>query len=221
MIRPMRHMRRLLAFAVLGAFAVSGTALANHLDPQKKITPADQARARAMLVKKADFGLGVQAIPNAAEPHVTCRGMDQSDLILTGEAQAPSFVRSGSAVSSTAEVYRTVRDSRVGWARFTGAAGARCLEEVQRREYAKQGFTLQSFRKLNFPRIGQATVAFRVILSGESQGVTVPFTLDLVALLHSRAQAGLVFGSLAAPARAEEVRLARLVAKRMATAMRG
>jgi hypothetical protein len=40
--------------------------------------------------------------------------------------------------------------------------------------------------------------------------------------MHSRAHASVVVGSaLVAPTRAEELRLGRVVAKRMATAMRG
>jgi len=219
-IRTMRTMRSLLALGSIVTLVASSTALASHLDPQKKMTAADQARVRAMLFKKADFGPGVRTQPNAAASHVTCRGLDQSDLTLTGEAESPTFIRGVSVFSSLAQVYRTLKESKEGWRRSTGAA-AKCLEDVLRREYAKQGLSLQSFRKRAFPRVGQGTVAFRAVLSGESQGLTVLFTLDVVGLLYSRAQVALVFGSLSPPTKAEEVRLARLVAGRMAKAMRG
>jgi hypothetical protein len=216
----MRTMCRLLAAVVLGVLVASGTAAANHLDPQKKIKPADQARARAMLLKKADLGPGVVSQTNGSEPHVNCTGVDLSDLIVTGEARSPTFARGVTLFTATAEIYRTVADSSASWRQTTGAAWTTCLREVWGTEYAKQGFTLQSLSKLAFPRVGLKTVAFRILLSGEVQGLTVPFTLDVVVLMQSRAQVALIFGSVAAPAKAEELRLVRLTAKRMATAMR-
>ncbi|MGH3137419.1 MAG: hypothetical protein ACRDPV_13110 [Gaiellaceae bacterium] len=214
-------MRRLLVFGLLLALLPVGTALASHLDPQKKIRPADQARARAMLFKKADFGSGVRTQPNAADAHVTCRGVSQSDLTVTGEAESPTFIGGVTAFSSSAQVYRTLADSNGGWRRSTGAGAAKCLELVLSREYSKQGLTLQSFRKRAFPRVGHGSVAFRVVLSGESQGVTVSFTLDVIGLLYSRAQVALAVVSLSPPTKPEEVRLARIVAGRMAKAMGG
>lgn len=216
-MRPVRH---LAVLGLLLALLPVGTALANHLDPQKKIRPADQARARAMLFKQADFGSGVQTQPNAASPHVTCKGVNQSDLAVSGEAESPTFVGGVTLFTSSAQVYQTLADSNTGWRRSTGRAAARCLEMVLRREYSKQGLTLQSFRKRAFPHVGQGSVAFRVVLSGESQGVTVSFTLDVIGLLYSRAQVALGVASLAPPPKAEEVRLARIVAGRMAKAMR-
>jgi hypothetical protein len=214
-------MRRLLVLGSMIALVASSAALASHLDPQKKITAADQARARAMLFKKADFGPGVRTQPNAADPHLTCGGLGQSDLTLTGEADSPTFIAGVTVFGSSAAVYRTLADSIRGWGRSTRAAAAKCLEEVLGREYSKQGLTLRSFRKRAFPRIGQGIVAFRVVLSGESQGVTVPFTHDVFGLSYSRAQVAVLVGSLSPPAKAEEVRLARIVAGRMAKAMRG
>jgi hypothetical protein len=60
------------------------------------------------------------------------------------------------------------------------------------------------------------------VLSGESQSVTVKVVIDLVVLMHSRAQVPLFFGSALVPVpRADQLRLARLTASRMAKAMRG
>jgi len=51
---------------------------------------------------------------------------------------------------------------------------------------------------------------------------TVPVYVDIVALLRSRGQATVIVGSaVVPPQKAEELRLARIVARRMATAMRG
>jgi len=75
-------------------------------------------------------------------------------------------------------------------------------------------------RRVAFPRVSSRTVAYRLKLSAESQGVTIPFEFDLVVLMHSRAHVNLFFGSgLVAVPREDEVRLARLTASRMAKAM--
>ena len=70
--------------------------------------------------------------------------------------------------------------------------------------------------------MSQQTVAYRIALSASVQGQEVPLYVDLVVLMQSRAHVALYFGSGLAPAaRAEELRLARLAAGRMAKAMRG
>ena len=77
-------------------------------------------------------------------------------------------------------------------------------------------------RKIAFPRVATRTVAFRMKLSASTPQGEVPMTVDLVALMHSRAHASIVVGSaLVPPERAEELRIAGIVAKRMKAAMRG
>jgi hypothetical protein len=90
------------------------------------------------------------------------------------------------------------------------------------REFAKRGARLVSLEKTAFPRLAQQTAVFRATLSATTPQGTLTVYVDLVALMHSRAHASVVVGSaLVAPTRAEELRLGRVVAKRMATAMRG
>lgn len=217
----MRIVQRLLAVVLLVLFAASGTALADHLDPKKRLTSADQKRAKAMLLRNADLpGYGRQPIYSYA--HVTCRSLDDSDLTLTGEARTPQWVLGPTTVSGESQVYESESDANASWKRFTSPAGFRCLELELRREYKQQGVTLLSFRKIAFPRMSQRTAAYRVTLSGQVQGQTIRVEGDLIALAHSRAHVGLVFGSaLVSPDRATEASLTRIVARRMATAMRG
>jgi hypothetical protein len=214
-------MLRALAATLVVALAAAAGAAADHLDPGKRLAPADQRRARAMLLRAADFGPGTQVQQNAARPHTTCKGLDQSDLVLTGEARSSSFVDGPTIYLSSAAVYRTVADSRSGWRRSQTPPALACLRAMYRSEYAKQGLTLQSFRRHSFPRIAQDAIAFRALLTGEVQGTTVPIAIDLVVLRHTRAQVALAFASMSPPTRAEEARFARLTARRMAAAMRG
>jgi hypothetical protein len=217
----MSRVRRLLALALIVALAATGAALAARGDPQERITPRDQGRAKAMLVTAADVP-GFRPGPAGAGGDFYCKALDESDLTLTGQAEGRQFALGVVFVGSSSQLYESVADAHASWRRNTSAAGVRCGTTLLRREFARGGARLVSLRKLAFPRVSQRTAAYRARLSvTTSQGV-VPLYIDLVGLMHTRAQATVVVGSaLVAPARAEELRLARLVAKRMATAMRG
>jgi hypothetical protein len=225
----MRSMGRLFVAGMLLVLVAAGGALAaelnpaNHLDPKRNIRPADQARAQAMVMKKGDVGPGYVVVPSGVDNQgFHCRGFDESDLTLTGKAKSPAFTRGLVALSSAAQVFVSVADANASWRRGTSATGKRCLAETIRRGFAQQGIRLQSMRNLAFPRLSQQTVAYRLVLSVQSANGEVPVIADLVVLLHSRAYVGLFFISGLSPiAKAEEERLARLTARRMATAMRG
>lgn len=211
--------RRTLAIALVLALAVAGAALAARGDPQKRITRADQARAKAMVLRKADFGSGFMTAPSpSGQGDVYCKALDESDLTITGEAQSPSFVGAVASTSSLSRVYESVADSNASWRRGTSKAGERCLRVVFSKTAAAQGGRLTSLERLRFPKVAQRTSAYRLVI--EAQGLRG--FLDVVALKQSRAQVGLLFVSALNPTpRGEEVRLARIVARRMKTAMRG
>lgn len=209
-----------LAAAVLLALVVAGTALGARGDPQRQINRADQARAKAMLLKKADLppGFKASAPDPGSDTDAYCKALDESDLTLTGEANSPQFEKPPFLVSSTSQVYETAADASASWRRGTSAAGFRCLRRVFAQEFAKQGGTLRSFKQIAFPRVGQRSVAFRIEV--RSQGVPVFF--ELIVMQHRRAHVGLGLLSALAPIpRSEQVRIARVLAGRAATALRG
>jgi len=73
--------KRLVVGSLVVTLVLSGAALAGRGDPEKKITRADQARAKAMLLRKADFAPGVKATPPSRdESDFYCEALDQSDL---------------------------------------------------------------------------------------------------------------------------------------------
>jgi hypothetical protein len=217
--------RRLLAVFVLLVFlAAAGSVSASHQDPQKRLTPADNVRARAMLLTRADLPPGFQAQRGSSDdPHVACApSVSESDLTLTGEADGKQFALGPVFISSAAQVYRSTADANASWKRATSAAGVGCATSVLRREFAKQQIRLVSLRPIAFPRVAQRTVAYRVRLSADTAQGAVEVFLDVVALLHGRAHASIVVGTpLVPPQRVDELRFARLVAGRMAAAMRG
>ena len=212
-------MPRLLALALLVALVGAGAALAARGDPHKRITPADQARAKAMLLRTSDFSPAFRVGPvSSGSGDFYCAALDESDLTLTGEAESPSFAGGTEFVASTAYVYETRADANASWRQGTNAAGQKCLRDGLHREVRGTSVKLVSFRKLAFPRFAQRSVVYRAV--ADQQGVRI--YLDLVALQHSRAQVAIVYGAgLSPPPAAEERRLAKLTAARMAKAMGG
>ena len=212
-------MKRLLFLGLVVALVGSGAALAGRGDPQKEIKPADQARAKAMLLKKSDLGVGFKATKAVdTNDDFYCPALDESDLTLTGEAESPDFERAIVFISSLAQVYESVADSNSSWRRGTSKAGEKCVRDVFRRQFSSDGLRLLSFKRLSFSSLADRSIAYRLVATG--QGITA--YVDVVILQKARAQSALLFVAAPAPvAKSEQVRLARIVAGRMATAMRG
>ncbi len=211
--------RRLLVLALLLALVGAGAALAARGDPQKKINPADQARAKAMLLRQSDFGPGFGAQPAGGDYDYYCKALDESDLTLTGEAESPTFTAGGlQGVGSASQVYATVANANTSWRRGTSPAGVACAAAAYRSLSRGGGARFVSYRKVAFPAVAPRTVAYRWVTS--ANGVRI--YADLVFMMRSRAQAAVYFVSPVGPIeKAEEAELARIVAGRMAKAMRG
>jgi hypothetical protein len=215
-------MRRLLSLAFVLALVLAGAAVAARGDPQERLTPADQARAKAMLVRPADLP-GYRALPPAADTGgFYCPALDASALTLTGKANGPRFVLDLVIAASSAEVWESQADATAAWRKATSSAGVACARTVLRREFARQGARLHSLREVRFPRVATRTVAYRVTFTSTTPQGAVPVHMELVALMQSRAHVTLAMSSaLVPPPRAVTLRLARTTATRMAKAMRG
>jgi hypothetical protein len=172
-----------------------------------------------MLVKKADLGAGFVGVPaERPDSDFYCRALDESDLTVTGKAVSPTFRAGIIAVSSYADLYKSVAQANTSWRRGTSSAGQDCLGAGARNEARRAGFQFVSFRTLSLPRFAQQSIAFRAV--ARQQGVSA--FIDIVAIRQSRAFAAVSFFSAGAPfPKAAIVRIARAVAKRMETAMRG
>jgi len=209
-------------FLLLLILMLASVSLAARGDPQKKITPADQARAKAMLLRKSDFGPAfTERQASSSQEDFYCAAIDLSDVTLTGQAKMRTFTEVLVSVSSSAAVYESVDDANAAWRRETSAAGTKCVQGVLRREFARGGLRLLSFRKAPFPRLAERSIAYRIAFSGQVQGVATPVYIDIVALQQSRGQAGLFFAAPVRPVElSERRRLAGIVAGRMVNAMR-
>jgi hypothetical protein len=76
-------------------------------------------------------------------------------------------------------------------------------------------------REGRFPRVADRTAAIRAVISGTTAQGDVRAWIDVMMLARSRAHVQLVVGSVfTPPARADELRLARVLAGRMARATR-
>ena len=216
-LRTLSRVGRVLSFGLLLALVAVGTALADRGDPKERFAPADQARARAMLLRAADFNAAFVAHANAGNGgDFYCSALDESDLTLTGRGDSPIFTAGPEYVMSTASVYATRSDANASWARSTSKAGEQCLRSGLRTALQGTAVRLTSLRRIAFPPRGTRSVAYRAVAT--VQGVRV--FLDFVALQVSRAQAAVVYVSALAPPPGDELRrLTGLVAKRAERAM--
>ncbi len=213
---PVVH--RLLVLALLLALVGAGAALAARGEPQKKINPADQARAKAMLLRQPDLGPGFSAQPAGGDYDYYCKALDESDLTLTGEAESPTFTAGLQGIGSVSQIYASVGNANTSWRRGTSSAGVACAAAAYRSLSRGEGVRFVSYRKIAFPSVAPCTAAYRWVTS--ANGVRI--YADIVFLMRARAQAAVFSVSPVAPLeKGVEVKYARLVANRMATAMRG
>jgi len=201
--------------------SVSGVALAGRGDPKRHIAPADQKRARAMLLRRSDLGPGFKRTPPSKDTDSYCPSDDESHLTLTGDAGAPEWGRSPRRglfyVTSGASVWQSQADARKWWKLSIRPATQRCA--AAQLPGKSPSF---SFHRRSFPRVAQRAFEYRVSDVVRTSLGPIPFFVDLVLLKQSRATVILAFGSAKhAPTLAYEQRLAHIVAKRMQKAMQG
>lgn len=219
-------MRRLAV--LLLALALPAVALAADTDPQKRFTAADNAKAASIVLKRADFATGWKRMPATPDSpdEFRCAGYDpdQSDLVLTGEAQADFTAAQGSpAVVSVANVFKTRAQATASWTRTVKAPLLRCLTQALQEAFAKQGTKATVTRKgaIAFPRYAPRTAAYRFSfdVSQGAGGRTIPFTIHLVGLGQGRGDAMLMTMGLGSGLPLAQVKsFARLTAQRLAAA---
>lgn len=223
-------MRR-LALVLVSVLALPALALAADSDPKRKINQADERRAAAVVLKRADLSAGWKktSSSNTDDDDLVCSYYDPkgSDLTLTGDAEA-EFEQAGGfpSVYSYADVYATPRDAAAAWTRTVKVAAARCFADVFKQESASDPSTKVTgvkYGSIAFPKLAPRTAAFRVAFTvavtqnGETQ--TIPLALHIVVVGRGRAEAGLMTFAPSPGVAAPELRaFAKLMAGRMKTA---
>lgn len=214
----MSVVRRVAVVTLVVTLVAAGTALAGRYDPRRKLTPADQARAAAMLLRKADLGARFQRQSGGqlVTMPIRCKALDESDLTLTGAAGSYLWLKDSMFVFGATRVYTSTADANASWRRQLSPAGRRCATSATQNQLGgRHSIGLVPFA---FPRLAPRTVALR--LTVRSAGATT--YEDVVVLQRSRGQAFFVVGSSGgAAAKALELRVAHILAARQAKAMRG
>jgi hypothetical protein len=234
-IRPRRaastivSMRR-LALLLVVALAVPALALAAGTDPKRQLNAADQRKAASIVLKRSDFVAGWRKAASTPDngSDYDCAGYspDQSDLTLTGDAQADFVAAQGfPTISSTANVYKTRSQAAAAWSRSDKPALAPCAAKVLKQEIEKDGGKVAIVKagKIAFPKLAPRTsayrIAFNVTMTSAGQTRTVPFTVHMVVLGHGRGDVTLLAFALGSGIPQAELRaFAKLSAARLAAA---
>jgi len=199
---------------------VAGAVAAGPGKEKVELDAADQAAARAVVLRRSDLGAGWNG--GRIEPDLsggpTCPNYHPkvSDLVITGAA-ASDFRRTGVDFANEVEVLRTAGMVSRDWRRSIVPEAVPCL----RRSLAKglgAGAKVLSFGRIPFPRVARYTAAFRGVVTVPVQRKTVRVLLDIVLVGRSRTEISL---NVAAPAQigrvisATERRLARTLVARI------
>ncbi|HUP32874.1 MAG TPA: hypothetical protein VM184_07555 [Gaiellaceae bacterium] len=215
-------MGRRLVVLLIACLAVPVAAAATG-DPKEAFTRADQAKAKAITLVRADLAAGWKktSTPDSGDD-LRCPGFDPnlSDLTLTGESES-EFEHPGGAYAATfASVFRSEANARASFARFAKPALARCVAHFFREGVTKEGGTVRIVKQgqVAFPKVAPRVAAYRVTARVGAPGttVTVPFTIDLILLGRGRGEVGLLTMSAGTGIAAAHLRaFARLLAARM------
>lgn len=171
-------------------------ALAETGDPKEAFTRADQAKAKAIVLVRADLAAGWKktTTPDSGDD-LRCPGFDPnlSDLVLTGEAEAEFSHPSGAYAATFASVFRTQANARASFTRSAKPALARCVAQFFR-EGVGGTVTIVKQGAVAFPKVAQRVAAYRVSCRVGAPGTTrtVPFTLDLILLGRGRGEVGML-----------------------------
>jgi hypothetical protein len=148
-------------------------------------------------------------LPGPSGPsHNRCPAVDLTDLTLTGRAYSRGWLRGSTLISSSAEVYATTADANAWWRRQTSAAGRACAVNETERSFSAR----VSLRQLPLPRLAPKNILWRLTI-GENY-------FDILILQRGRAHVFAAILSRTTPNRADELRLGRLLAARLARATR-
>ncbi len=188
---------------------------------QIRFNPADQAAARAAVLRRVDLG-SAGWVGGATKPDLSstmsCSGYEprQSDLVLTGAAEA-DFRRTGLDVRSVAQVLKTRSMVARDWRRtVVDPRALACLRHTVATQL-RANQRLVSFRKIAFPRLARYAAAYRALIAVRAQGRSLLVAVDVVVVGRSRTELTLTVAvpdaSRASISRAE-VRLARLLLAR-------
>lgn len=213
----MRSAKKVRSWVVAIAAAVALVAVQAAIAelPVIRFNPADQAAAKAAVLKLADLGEGWKGgpkKPNLAEDN-TCREWKpkQSDLVLTGAAES-AFGSQTLGIWSGAHVLKTRRMVELDWQRT--ALDPRLVTCLKRASEVEDVATVVSAKRLPFAKLVPQTTRVRLVLEYATANGKLRMLMDMIFIAKGRTELTLM---LVAPyaqratAEAAEVRLARIM----------
>ena len=157
---------------------------------QIKFNAADQAAAKAITLQRSDLGAGWSGGPGKPDltPDEDCP-TKKADLVVTGAAKS-QFQSEGVLVSSESNVLRTAAMARTDLQRTAGSAswwacGKRAIA-------AEKGMKLVSFGRAAFPKLGQYSARYRIVIDYGTAGSSVRLVMDIVVVAKGRSEVALV-----------------------------
>jgi hypothetical protein len=183
-----------------------------------KFNAADQAAARAAVLRLADLGpsgwKGGMVKPDLS-PGPICANYHpkQSDLVLTGVAES-GFYGAFNGFSQ-ARVLQTVQMVQRDWERTFTPSFVACYRRLQ-----TQDGKILLLTKIRFPRIAEHVFALRAVGQVTDQGTTQVVTAEIVRIAKGRTEIVLTTLSPGSPDKAEPgltrntLRLARILVRR-------
>jgi hypothetical protein len=220
-LSSLRLTTRTVAATVAVATLLAGTAGGAVA---RRPTPAGMALARAALLRRADLGRGWTSTPAAKTvPGLTCAAFSPAfaGVVQTGAAMSPTFAQSqvGPFLSQTAYAYASGSEEQVVWREIAQPRLLICIAaSLTRSASGGVHFSVTSKRMLALPSLSVPAVGYRVTGTASVPNQTVNVYLDVLLLGGGKTVTELSVSSFAQPvARAFELRLTRLVARRIAT----
>jgi hypothetical protein len=219
-VSSLRLTGRTVVVALVLAALVTGTAgaaVATHP------TAAGKALARAALLRPSDFGRNwtSTAAPTTV-PGLTCPGFSPSlsGVVQTGSAISNTFQAgsTGPFASQTAYAYANASEQQTVWREVARPQLLTCVAaSLVRSTGGGVHFSVKSKRLLALPSLPVEAMGYRVVGTASVPNQTVNVYLDVVLLGSGEEVTELSFSSFLQPvARALELRLARIVAGRVA-----
>ena len=215
-------MGRLLVVCALALLLAATAAARSPRVEQLALTQADPAAAKSAVLRASDLGTAWTAkVENARDDSAPdCPFQDYSRFTITGEAQT-RFSQQGASVVSRVEVYKSKADAAGDFGVDTRPRTAQCEGRVIRASFAKASpgtkVTLESAKLTAAPKIGQRSVAMRIVLGVRAGSRTLRVYIDLIGFVRDRAAASIVVVAPGVPAKGA-AQLARIVDARLSRA---
>jgi hypothetical protein len=217
-------LRNLVGAAVLaGVVATAAAGARDPWDPHTKIRAADQAKAKATLLTRADLGAGwnggARQPTSFKAPTCPAQRPNDGDLTITGHAESLfSNGNGGIQIDSDVEIFPTAAQAKARFVRFLQSKLFTCLKyDLAKSLGGGAGMTFLKPTRLDFPKIAERTGAFRVPIAVKSGSQTVTVDADFIYLGVGRSQ---IYVNVIAPSVQEdqlpgfELRVAKLLVKR-------